>query len=216
MRRFLFLSCFLLALSVPAVRAQLLPVPETEEQKEAKREWFDITEVAGSCYIYYWNEDDPYAADDYSSNKQEAIGDYINTTIYHPYYSFTFDEMNTEKFKGEVFTGISFDITADRDVVLTDIIYYKAEELKRETLSLKAGEKKTVTLDFDKPFTIGKKTDRFDDGNDNELIGISGLEIFRALHPDGLYESPVPAWKEWAKTKYNISAVSLRRKIADK
>ena len=30
----------LLALSVPAVRAQLLPVPETEEQKSARMEWF--------------------------------------------------------------------------------------------------------------------------------------------------------------------------------
>ena len=30
----------LLALSVPAVRAQLLPVPETEEQKAARMEWF--------------------------------------------------------------------------------------------------------------------------------------------------------------------------------
>ena len=40
MRKILCLSCMLLALSVPAVRAQLLPVPETEEQKAARMEWF--------------------------------------------------------------------------------------------------------------------------------------------------------------------------------
>ena len=40
MRKFFCLSCCLLARSVPAVRAQLLPVPETEDQKAARMEWF--------------------------------------------------------------------------------------------------------------------------------------------------------------------------------
>ncbi len=40
MRKILCLSYMLLAQSVPAVRAQLLPAPETEEQKAVRMEWF--------------------------------------------------------------------------------------------------------------------------------------------------------------------------------
>lgn len=164
---------------------------------------FQISEMTTGCYAFIYNEN-PYAGSDWVevNPDEEEVAKYVNDTDFYQYHHIGF-ALDTSKVAGEEFVCAEIDITADRDTKVVLAFYYHGVKFVDDMeIELKAGEKTTLSFEFNNPFVVKKA--------DNQ-IGANGFLVM--FDTNEFPANGNDRWKDWVKTKYNFSRIELTRKI---
>ena len=165
---------------------------------------YEIKDMTTGCYAFIYNEN-PYAnSDTVTANPEIAeVDDYVNEETFCLYKGIGF-AVDTEKCAGEEFICAEIDITADKDVkTVVEFIYAAKDVVDEMEVEFKAGEKKHFSLEFENPFIVKKGSNQ---------VGWSGFVIRFSTNE---FNNGSDGWKEWAKTRYNISKVELGKSTED-
>ena len=142
--------------------------------------------------ISLWDDNAEIRTDN-TIQEDTKISTYVNGDSFFNYCYLAF-YIDSSKMAGEELICMEIDITSEVDVegyfyisgAGTD--YYDKYEYE-----LKAGEKKTYSIEFKETYVVKKSSQ-------DQMFGIT----FRTdLNEGG------PSWKEWTKVKYNVSRIEI-------
>lgn len=153
---------------------------------------YKIDEMTMKCIASNFKENAEFYTN-YEILESDKVADYINEVTYYNYHALGF-YFDGSKMAGEEIICMEIDITAETDVEGRLYIHGGGTDYYDEyEYILKAGEKKTLSIEFQETYTI-KKT-----AQDQMFI----INFETNLNEGG------PSWKEWTKVKYNISRVEI-------